>query len=153
MLYSNPDLEKIGGYMELAEIKDLVLDYFNDEFDHSLINDQLNDPFIHISLINSSSINPHRDSFGFYLIDPGSSAVHTEHTTAIMAAALALEAKYLVEKPSRGSPVEDEMGCSKGITAGKNKILIITAISNLEDASFVCRSVINKLQIFLNKPR
>lgn len=136
--------------MDLQIIKDHVLDYFAFDFDHSLINDPLNNPFVEVSLINVSLINPHRDSFGLYAVKPGSSAVHTEFTTAIMATALALEAKYLILKPSRGKPIEDIAGCARGITAGKNEVILITVITNPEDARFVCQSIINELQILID---
>lgn len=137
--------------MDIQILKDHILDYLALDFDHGLISDPLNDPFIQISLINISLINPHRDSFGLYAIQPGRSATHTEFTTAIMATALTLEGKYLVLKPSRGQPLEDIAGCTRGITIGKDQIILITVITNSEDASFVCQSIINEIRIMLTK--
>lgn len=137
--------------MDLLSIKDSLLDFFLDELDHSLIGDQSNDPFVQISLINASPINPHRDSFGLYFVMPGNPAKHTGFTTSIMAAALALEGNYLFQKPSTAKPIEDVVGCTRGIPFGHNQVLIVTVISNLDDARFVCKSVIKKLQIILGK--
>lgn len=135
--------------MDISQIKDLVLDYLFDDFDHSLIN-QSNNPFLQITLINVSEINPHRDSFGFYVTQRGVSAIHSQYTTINMATALVLESEYLLQKPSVVQPIETPSGCTKGLVAGKDKALIVTVVANIEDARFVNRSVFNKLRIAFN---
>ncbi len=138
--------------MDLPSIKDYLLVYIFGEFDHHLINDQLNDPYLHVSLITSSEINPHRDSFGFYLKKKDRSAIHTAFTTANMAAALVLEGKYLLQKPSVAQPIEDTIGYTKGISVGKNQSIIITVIArDPEDAKFVSRLITNKILAFAGK--
>lgn len=138
--------------MDFLIIRDHFLDYFFHEFDHDLLLDQINNPFALISLINISAINPHRDSFGMYLIRRGASASHVGFTTYNMAYALCLEAEYLIQKPSSVDPIENKGGYTRGITIEKNQILISTVIASLDDAKFVCKSLINKLQISLNLP-
>lgn len=136
--------------MDFLIIKDYVLDYFYLEFDHDLIADQINNPFIQISLINSSSINPHRDSFGMYVIRRGGVASHLEFSTINMARALILEGEYLIQKPSAVVPVENNLGYSRGLAIDKNQVLIVTVIAEIDEAKFVTKSLLNKLQILLN---
>ncbi|KKT40738.1 hypothetical protein A3K29_00300 [Candidatus Collierbacteria bacterium RIFOXYB2_FULL_46_14] len=138
--------------MDLPSIKDYLLAYFFGEFDHDLINDQSNDPYLHVSIITSSETNPHRDSFGLYLKKKDRPATHTAFTTANMAAALVLEGKYLLQKPSGAQPVDDTVGYTKGINIGKNQIIIVTVITrDPEDAKFVSKMITNKILAFVGK--
>lgn len=137
--------------MELQVFKDRLLDYFANDFDHDLVSDSSNNPFVRISLISISPINPHCDSFGFYATKRGVPAVHSDFTTGVMAASLALEAKYIMLKPSKAKPIEDILGYVRGITVHKNQILVVTVITNPEDAGFVCQSVIKELQIIIER--
>ncbi|KKU25585.1 MAG: hypothetical protein UX37_C0018G0003 [Microgenomates group bacterium GW2011_GWA2_46_16] len=138
--------------MDLPQIKEFLLDYFFGDFDHDLINDQENDPYLHVTLITGSSINPHADSFGLYLKKKSRSASHTILTTANIAASLAMEAKYLLQKPSMVQPVEDTIGCTTGMSTGKNQILIITVITpDLSDAKFVSKTIVNKIHALIGQ--
>lgn len=136
--------------MDLQVLKNQIIDYLFQDFDHDLINNQRNNPFVQISIINTSLLNPHRDSFGFYVTKLGAQALHLEFTPTVMAQALTLEALYLTNKPSRGEPAENLAGYSRGIPAGKNQVIIVTVIASQGDASFVCQSVINQIQILLS---
>ena len=132
--------------MDLSLIKNHLLDNFWYQFDHDLLTDGKSDPFIQVSLINASSVNPHRDSFGLYLNRPGKPALHTGFTTRNMSAALVLEGKYLLQKPSAAQPIDDVLGCVKGMSVSKNQIALVTVIAtNLEDAKFISQSIINKI--------
>lgn len=137
--------------MDIQIVKDRILEYFIHDFDHDLLSDRSNNPFIFVSLLNASNYNPHGDSFRFYLTEPGKPAVHIELTTSIMATALALEAKYLLIKPSIGQPIIDIAGYTRGIPAGKNEVILITVITNPDDAQFVCQSIIHELQIIIDR--
>ncbi len=136
--------------MDFLTIKDLVLDYFYLEFDHDLLSEKNNNPFLQVSLINSSSINPHRDSFGMYVIPRGAKAAHLEFSTIIMAKALVIEGEYLIQKPSAILPIENNLGYCRGITIDKNQVLLVTVIAEVDEAKFVTKSLLNKLQIVLN---
>ncbi|KKT65560.1 MAG: hypothetical protein UW58_C0026G0002 [Candidatus Collierbacteria bacterium GW2011_GWC2_44_30] len=148
----NSTLKFIGGNLDLPSIKDYLLAYFFGEFDHDLINDQLNDPYLHVSLITGSDINPHGDSFGLYIKKKERPATHTILTTANIAASLAMEAKYLLQKPSVVQPIEDTIGCTTGLSTRKHQILIITVITpDLSDAKFVSKTIVNKIHALLGR--
>ncbi len=139
--------------MDFAAIKDQFIDYFMEKFNHDLIDDKVDNPFVLFSIISPSAINPHRDSFGMYVIKRGNKAKHLEFSTTNMAEALLLEAKYIIQKRSSSvQPVEGERGYADGFPFSKNQIVIVTAVSNFEDASFVAKSAIHKLHSILNPP-
>lgn len=132
--------------MELSSIEDKLHLFFG-RFDHDLLSDSKNNPFIRVTLINLSPINPHGSSFFRYINKPGKSAEHTELSTTNMAAALTLEALYIVQKPSKAKPIEEPVGTCRGLALRNNQIVIVTVISNIDDSKFLCNSIIKEIQI------
>lgn len=139
--------------MDFAAIKDQLIDYFMENFNHDLIDNKADNPFVVLSVISPSAINPHRDSFGMYVIRRGFTAVHLDFSTTNMAKALTLEAKYLLQKPSAARPIEELYGYASGFSFPKKQIAMITTVSsNFEDANFVTKSALHKLHSLLDKP-
>ncbi len=131
--------------MELSTIDDKLLLYFS-QFDHGLLSDPKNNPFIRVTLYNLSPINPHGNSFFRYVTKPGIPAEHTELSTTNMAASLTLESLYLMQKPAKVRPIKENVGTCRGIAIGKNQVIIITVISNPDDSQFLCQTIIKEIQ-------
>ena len=132
--------------MELSTIDDKLLHFFN-QFDHGLLSDPKNNPFIRVTLYNLSPINPHGHSFFRYITKPGTPAEHTESSATNMAASLTLEALYLTQKPSKVKPIEEAVGTCRGIAIANQQVIIVTVISNPDDSRFLCQTIIKEIQI------
>lgn len=138
--------------MEFLELKDHLLSYFDKDFDHSLINDQNNNPFVQITLIRSSLQNTSYESFGTYLVEPGKPAIHTTFSIVVIVGVLALEGTFLIRSGEFDTIIEEKFGCISGITVGKDLIILVSVISDLDDARFVCRSITNRIRIYCDNP-
>jgi len=137
--------------MDFQDLSVHINTYLNSQFDHATIIDQQNNPFIQVTLIDIKEINPQVYNFSQYVHKPNELAIHKDYTTLNLAVANEVTAEYITQDPDEMNPVDVPYAYCDGIVIRDSDALIVTVVTNQDDAKWVCKSILSQLKIFLNQ--
>ena len=134
--------------MDLSNLIKYLENFFDNRFDFDTISNDNNCPFIQISLLqtNKKFIS---QTHGFYLAAPNKKAVHKNRSIDDLSGVNILVDTYLVQDSKKLGLCEMPWGCINGIATTDLDIILCSVITNIDDAKFLCKTILSQTEIFV----
>ena len=128
-------------------------EYLTHQFDLETLSDPENSPFVVITQIKTKG-NFSFQIYGTYISQPGKKIFHDTMTINNLSLANEMISSYLHQDPDQPIyPIKDIYGYCSGFVSSDADIILCAIVTNLEDSTWVCKTVLQEMEIFINNSK